>query len=536
MELRINSHSWRAAAVVAAACAAWGVAGPASSASAATPPTPKPAKGHEADLAVKWGDDTSGESTKAAAGTGKWDPNKDNGALPLLKKQASITDFLATKDLLGRPLTGTGVTVALIDTGITPVLGLDAPGKVVNGPDLSFDSQLDSTRYTDGFGHGTHMAGIIAGSDTTAAAVKTGAKFAGVAPGASLLNMKVAAADGGADVTQVIAAIDWVVQHRNDNGMNVRVINLSYGVHSTQPAAVDPLAKAVESAWKNGIVVVASTGNDGIANPVLMPAADPYVISVGAVDHEGTADEKDDQVASFSNGGDATRRPDLLAPGKSVVSLRDPGSYVDLAHPEGLVPGDTTGRFFRGSGTSQATAVVSGAVALMLQARPWLTPDQVKGVLKATADPLHTYPQPAMGAGVIDMKDMQKQLALFVPSQDWTRSTGTGSLAATRGGESVADPASGATLAGETDAMGQPWNAANWAAASDAGKAWSGGTWNGRTWTGTSWTPQGYGSVAWTGASWTGTDWQARSWRADSWDARSWRADSWDARSWRGLY
>jgi serine protease AprX len=115
-------------------------------------------------------------------------------------------------------------------------------GKIINGPDLSFESQSDELRYLDTYGHGTHLAGIIAGNDGT----EDG--FRGVAPGARVVNVKVANYEGAVDVSQVIAAIDWVVQHRNDNGMNIRVINLAYGTDSTQSPMLDPLSFAVEQA------------------------------------------------------------------------------------------------------------------------------------------------------------------------------------------------------------------------------------------------------------------------------------------------
>lgn len=534
MNFAPRSHSWRVASLAAAACGALAVLAPAGSpASAAEPKPPRPGA-HEA---TTWGDDSTKEGAKASAGTGSWLPLLDNGSLTSTVLRTGAYATWLRRDAAGAPVTGTGITVALIDTGVARVPGLDTPGKVVNGPDLSYDGQSPATRYTDGYGHGTHLAGVIAGLDKDASVEKVSSTgFIGVAPGASILNMKVAAADGGADVTQVIAAIDWVVQHRRDNGMNVRVISLAYGTHSTQPAAVDPLAKAVENAWKQGIVVVAAAGNDGIANPVLMPAADPYVVTVGAVDHEGTATTSDDAVALFSNGGTAERRPDVLAPGKSVVSLRVPGSFVDNAHPEGLVTGDPTRRFFRGSGTSQATAVVAGEVALLLQARPTLTPDQVKALLRSTATAL-TDAQPAMGAGVVNIA---AAVAAPLPGagavQSWTPSTGLGTLDATRGGENVVDPTTGLSLTGQRDALGAAWNAAAWAATSARGAAWTDGTWNGRAWTGAGWEKNGFGWSKWTGTTWSGDSWQARSWRSDSWAARSWRAESWEARSWRGFY
>jgi serine protease AprX len=427
------------------------------------------------------------------------------------------------------------------------VPGLQTKQHVVNGPDLSFDSQRPGTRYVDGYGHGTHLAGIIAGHDKSLKVGKPDPKsFAGIAPDAQLLNMKVATADGGADVTQVIAALDWVTEHRTDNGMNVRVVNLAYGTESLQPWQVDPLARAVENAWAHGLVVVTAAGNDGLAAPsLLMPAVDPHVLAVGAVDHAGTNSASDDVVASFSSGGNDTRRPDVLAPGKSVVSLRVPGSYIDHFHPEGRVTGDKRHRFFRGSGTSQATAVASGEVALLLQKRPSLTPDEVKALLTGTADPLAENPRPEMGHGVIDLK---AALAAAVPATTalvTPEATGTGSLEASRGGEHVVDPSTGAALTGEVDVLGGAWNGARWAADSLAGHAWHGGTWNGHTWTGDAWTPTGWKPATWTGKSWSGipwtshtwstAHWEARSWRDNSWLARSWRDASWLARSWRSL-
>ena len=147
---------------------------------------------------------------------------------------------------------------------------------MIDGPDLSFDAHLDGSRHLDEFGHGTHMAGIIAGRDAEWRPPTRAGQFAGVAPEAQLLNMKVGAGDGGVDVSQVIAAIDWVVEHRDAGGMDVRVVYLSYGTVSLQPWQVDPLARAVENAWRAGIVVVASAGNDGLATEhLLMPALAP---------------------------------------------------------------------------------------------------------------------------------------------------------------------------------------------------------------------------------------------------------------------
>src|SRR5581483_3674327 len=138
--------------------------------------------------------------------------------------------------------------------------------------------------------------------------------YQGVAPNANLLSVKVGASTGAADVSQMIAGIDWVTQHANDNGMNIRVLNLSFGTNSIQPYLIDPLAHAAEVAWRDGIVVVASVGNDGWASRTLAdPAIDPYIIAVGADDPQGTVDPGDDTVPSFSQRSRGPRQPDVLA-------------------------------------------------------------------------------------------------------------------------------------------------------------------------------------------------------------------------------
>jgi serine protease AprX len=214
----------------------------------------------------------------------EWLADKDENSLYSITKSAGAHDAWSKADGGGRKITGQGVGVALIDSGVTPVKGLAGAGKVVNGPDLSFESQAPNLTGLDTFGHGTHLAGIIAGRDPE---VKDGNEndskyFTGVAPGSHVASVKVAAADGATDVSQV-AAIDWVVAHRRDPGMNIRVLNLSFGTDSTQDPRLDPLSHAVEAAWRNGIVVVAAAGNDGpSATQLSMPAVNLYVIAVGA--------------------------------------------------------------------------------------------------------------------------------------------------------------------------------------------------------------------------------------------------------------
>ncbi|MFN2641671.1 MAG: S8 family serine peptidase, partial [Actinomycetota bacterium] len=429
-----------------------------------------------------------------------------------------VSRIVGAQTLWTRGFTGAGVDVALIDSGVAPVPGLDATGKIVNGPDLSFDSPAANLRYLDTFGHGTHMAGIIAGRDADAVTPYTDpARFTGIAPDARLLSVKVAAADGSTDVSQVIAAIDWVVQHKNDNGLNVRVLNLSFGTDGLQSYMLDPLAFAAEVAWRKGIVVVVSAGNGGAAATSLTdPGYDPYVIAAGADDPRGTETVADDVVAEFSSRGNSTRHADFLAPGKSVISLRVPNSYIDEHAPAGRVGT----RFFRGSGTSQAAAVTSGVVALLLQQRPSLTPDQVKGILLTTAAPLRSADPVSSGAGVIDASKARTSPPQQAAPQTFAPSTGTGTLEGSRGSYHVTD--NGVALTGEKDIFGQPFNTATWAPASAAGSTWSGGTWNGSTWSGSTWSGSTWSGSTWSGSTCSGSTSSGHTLSGSIWSGSTW--------------
>jgi serine protease AprX len=419
---------------------------------------------------------------------------------------ATVNEIIGADRAHDAGITGAGIDVALIDTGVSPVAGV---GPVLNGPDLSFDSQQAGFQHLDAYGHGTHLAGIINGA---------GAGVEGVAPGARILNVKVGAANGAVDVSQVIAAIDWVVQHRNDPGVNVRVLVLAYGTDSMQPAAIDPLAYAAEVAWRKGIVVVAAAGNRGAAAALDDPAMDPYVIAVGASEPQGTLSTADDLVSTFSNGGTAQRRADVVAPGRSIVSLRVPGSYVALQHPEGVEPDG----LLRGSGTSQATAVVAGSAALLLQAQPTLTPDQVKAKLRAGAVSLPLADVLTQGAGQLAVPRSLKANPSSVKNgvQAWPLSTGTGSLEAARGTQHV--EMGGVPLTGEVDIFGMPWDGQSWSGQSWSGQSWSGGTWNGQSWSGQSWSGQSWSGQSWSGQSWSGQSWSGQSWSGVTWAGQSW--------------
>jgi serine protease AprX len=328
---------------------------------------------------------------------------------------------------------GQGVDVALIDSGVLPISGLDN-GNVIQGPDFSFESQAafaatpnPAVVHADTYGHGTHLAGIIAGRDDSSSALSAThvpfsysdpGKFTGIAPGARVVNLKVADDDGATDITQVIAAVDWAVKHAHSDGLNIRVINLSYGIvtGTYDDWTTNALSYAVDQAWKAGIVVVASAGNGGKANAKLDPGLDDPganrdIIAVGAYDN-GILSGSKATVPGFSSSSSSsnTRNPDVSAPGAHIMSLHAVGSSADdemvalcqasvTAPKDGSDPNFPNGpqpwiaplrgndRFMLGSGTSQATAMVSGAVALVLSRNPELTPAQVKAILRQTADP-----------------------------------------------------------------------------------------------------------------------------------------------------
>jgi serine protease AprX len=419
---------------------------------------------------------------------------------------------------------GDGVTVASIDTGVAP------------NPDLGarLVARVDLTSEHDGidrFGHGTHMAGLIAGDGTTSQEA-----FEGAAPETNLVSVKVAGWDGATDASTVIAALHWVVANRDRYG--IRVVNLSWGTDAPRGYGDDPLDLAVERAWRAGIVVVVAAGNAGpLPGTVTKPGDDPFVLTVGAADTQGTATTADDTVANFSSRGptaDGVGKPDVLAPGISLVSDRDPDSTVDVFRPAARVGT----ALFKGSGTSQAAAITSGVVARLLEANPALTPDKVKGVLMATAN---AVPGPGAGAGLIDAAAAVAAAtsggAVPAANAGLARSTGLASLEGSRGsvpvfrdldGDGIADP-----LTGDVDALGLPWNPSAYAAA----------TWSAATWAASPWAPVTAviaGSApapAWAGPAlaplaWEASYWGALSWQQAGWDAKYWGAKYWGAKYW----
>ncbi len=454
--------------------------------------------------------------------TGTYDPTNDSYSM------LNVSRAVRAKSMWDAGYTGAGVDIALIDSGVAPVEGLSVPGKIIKGPDLSFESQAPNLRYLDTYGHGTHMAGIMAGRDGATTPGSYGAdtkNFLGMAPDARIVSVKVADAFGNADVSQVIAAIDWVVQHAHDPGLNIEILNLSFGTASSQSYVLDPLAFAAETAWHRGITVVAAVGNAGQnALGLADPARDPYLLAVGAADHKGSMQYSQWDVADFSQMGDGIRNPDLLAPGAHIQSLRVPGSYLDERYHGGRIDE----RFFRGSGSSQATAVVSGALALLFQEYPSMTPDQAKALLKTHANGL----RPSSGFGIKQgQRALRLDTALVGPvpiaTQVHIQSTGLGTLEGSRGPVHLMKD--GLPLQGEKDIFGAWFDAPAIAALEAAGNSWTGGTWNGNQWTGNEWSGN-----TWTGNQWTGNDWSGNAWSGNTWSGNTWTGNEWTGNEWTG--
>jgi serine protease AprX len=284
---------------------------------------------------------------------------------------------------------GQGVTVAVLDTGIdnnNAAFGARVTARV-DFVDPAHPAQGDPA------GHGTHVAGIIAAGHD--------ALSPGIAPNANLVSVRVLDAHGSSRLSTVILGLEWVVAHKSSLG--IRVVVMALGAPAVGGYRDDPLAAAAELTWRSGIVLVTAAGNAGPgAGTIQTPGIDPLVLTVGASDDNGTVTSADDTIPSWSSVGptpDGLAKPDLVAPGRKIVSVRVPGSTLDLQSPT-HVEGPTTIRF---SGTSEAAAVVAGAAALLVEQRPELSPDETKALLVQAARPLAGISAAAQGAGLVNV-------------------------------------------------------------------------------------------------------------------------------------
>ncbi|MGZ4204316.1 MAG: S8 family serine peptidase [Actinomycetota bacterium] len=472
--------------------------------------------------------------------------------------------------LWGGSTAGAGVTVALVDTGIADV------------PDLA-DHVVARANFTkektflDTYGHGTFEAGIVAGDGTS-----SGGRYVGVAPDASLMSVKVADSSGATSLGQVLAGIQLV--DFSAQRFNVRVLLLPLDSDSPFPPELDPLSRALRTVWAHGVVVVVPAGNDGpTAGTIASPGNDPVLLTAGSVNDMATPSVGDDQISTFSSRGPTAfgeDKPDVVAPGEHIVSLRAPGSTIDRQNPSAVVEGS----YFKGSGTSMSAAVTAGAAALLLSARPDLNPDHVKALLMATATPVVDGDASSTGAGVVNaseaasfsgdlpalhpLPDMGDVMEPFSPPGldfGWRQQDGQGAYywvarqwaARSWDARSWSDDefaarqwAARSWAARSWDARqwdarswdfmawqarqwaARSWDARSWAARQWTARAWDARAWDARNWDAQDWLARQWTARQWDGASWDGITWDARAWDARAWDGRSWDARAWDARAW----
>ncbi|MDZ7578545.1 MAG: S8 family serine peptidase [Candidatus Nanopelagicales bacterium] len=462
-------------------------------------------------------------------------------------------------------LDGSGVTVALVDTGVadtgeTRVTHVN----VSDGPD------------GDGLGHGTFLSGIIAGDGAS-----SGGAYSGVAPGARILDVQVAMPDGSTSLSKVLSGLQEVAD-RSAGDRTIKVVSLALSSGSPLPPNADPLTSALDRLWSRGLTVLVAAGNGG-PKSVTSPASDPTLIAVGAVAENRTASRSDDTVADFSAYGKkfGSMRPDIAAPGVSLVSLRAPGSVADTENPDSRV----LDKYFTGTGTSMSEAVAAGAAAALLGARPGLTPDQVKRLLVGTAYSAAGLTKGA-GAGGLDLAaaaaaevastrplPAAERSTRFAPDEadasTWAAFAAAwadGDLQAVIDAWKALSPqtrrwaASTWSLAvleralatSEDDFELRVWEGRRWATekwqgrrwATDewvgrrwadedwAGRRWAGRRWADEVWEGRRWAEDDWLAVAWTGRRWASTDWAGRRWADEAWAGRRWADFDWSGRRW----
>ena len=392
----------------------------------------------------------------------------------------------------GKAGTGQGVNVALLDTGVSDTAALNRDsGRITDGVDVSALSNGGEAqtggRFTDGYGHGTFMASLIAGGQVNG----SGHRAIGVAPAARIVVVKVADSAGNTSLAEVLAGLDWVAAHARA----IQVVNLSLSVdRPTAPAyGADPLTAAVEHVRAAGVVVVAAAGN--VAGQVGDPGMDPEALTVGAADVTGKA-----KVTSFSGSGvvAGVSKPDVVAPGLHVLGVVPADSAVAKANPQGW----TRDGLFKGSGTSEAAAITSGVAAGYLSTHPGASPLDVKAAIRTAADPVRDA---RAGAGLVT-----------IPK----RSAGSASSSA----------------AGEAGFDAATWGANAWTGApgwqSKLDSMWSGDAWTAATWSAATWSAATWSSSNWSAATWSAATWSAATWSAATWSAATWSAATWSDYGW----
>ena len=361
---------------------------------------------------------------------------------------------------------------------------------------------------TDGFGHGTHVAGVIVGQDSAG-------KYVGIAPGANLVSVKISDDAGVAYESDVLRGLQWASLHRTN--YNIRAINLSLSAAVPQSYATSPIDAAVENVWHQGITVVASAGNLGASEDAVWyaPGNDPLVITVGCLDDNQTVAPGDDSLCMISSHGtteDGFSKPELVAPGRKIVSTLSSGINGQPADLATQFPDRITadGRHIRMSGTSMSAPIVTGAVALLLQRNSSLTPDQIKQLLVSTTT---GYPGQVDKAG---------ELNIVAALQANIPPTATQTLLPIGGTQ---PPAGSVTVL---------WDGSRWASTYWDGSRWSATYWDGGHWDATYWDGGHWDGSRWDGGHWDGGHWDGGHWDGGHWDGGHWDGGHWDGGHWDG--
>ncbi len=405
--------------------------------------------------------------------------------------------------------TGQGVAVAVLDTGIANLP--DFAGRLVGGVDLT----SGNNPYQDSYGHGTFVAGLIAGNGASSSG-----QYSGEAPGAKLVSIKVAGADGSTHLGTLISGLQWAVDNRNTYG--IKIVNISLGFQTSQSTVKDPLDQAVEATWNAGIAVAASAGNAGPFNgTILAPADDPLVITAGALDDMATPSVTDDEMNDFSSAGptspDGWVKPDLVTSGRSVVSLAVPGSTIYNSFPAARIGAAN----FVGSGSSFSAAITSGAAALVLASNPGLSPDQIKARLLGNAGP-----GPAGNPFVDGHGALNAYAAATSGPMNFSQSAG--GLTPTSGGTTVSLAPTRPVDTWNTSL----WSGGTWNPPPPDGWTWNGWAWNGGDWNGGAWNSKAWNQAEWSGAAWNGAGWTGKAWNGAGWTGSVWSGAAWTSKAW----
>jgi serine protease AprX len=439
--------------------------------------------------------------------TTTWDPAADAGKATT----PGIITIGAPSAWINGGVTGKGIGVAIVDSGIYahPDLAgriaaqVDFTGGTVTSTNTVTGQTTTTTSGTVGLGsdpggHGTHVAGLVAGNGAS-----SGSAYTGVAPEATVLDVRVIRSDGSSNTGIVLQGLQWVLAHKNT--YNIKVVNMSLGAPVTKSYKLDPLATAAQVLTFAGITVVVSAGNSGPnSTTITSPANDPFVISVGAVDDNATADGTDDTIATFSSRGktpfNSLAKPDVAAPGRKMVSLRAPGSTLDSLYPERRVATSDGSEpaYFTLSGTSMSAPVVAGTVALMLEKNSTLTPAQVKKRLKSTATPLSGFYAKDQGAGRIDAA---KAVAGINTEREYSEGRVSDSFAKDM----------------RRFIQGQPlsWNDPTYNGGVDAHNiTWENVTWENITWDNITWE-----NITWENLTWENITWENITWENITWES-----------------